>query len=65
MVNDTVEDISSNPTGTILITYFREFPTLPEVNEPPYGRWLARWFISPVGRRDLAGRLGLAAPFGK
>jgi hypothetical protein len=27
-VNDAAEDISSNPAGTILITYFREFPTL-------------------------------------
>jgi hypothetical protein len=59
-VNDGDEDISSNPTGTILITYFREFPTLPMVVEPPYGRWLARWIISPWRGRDLPGGLGSA-----
>jgi hypothetical protein len=45
-VSDIDEDISSNPAGTILITYFREFPSLPMVNEPPYGRWSARSFVS-------------------
>jgi hypothetical protein len=64
-VNHAVEDISSNPAGTILITYFREFPTLPMGNEPPYGRWLARSFNTPVtGERWLAGS-GWRRLFGK
>jgi hypothetical protein len=49
----------------MLITYFREFPTLSRGSEPPYGRWLDRSFVDP-----LAEELGLAsprwqAPFGK
>jgi hypothetical protein len=63
-MNDTVEDISSNSAGTILITYFREFPTLPMVNEPPYGRWLARSFISPLAGETWPAGSGWRAPFG-
>jgi hypothetical protein len=32
----------------MLITYFREFPIFLRVGEPPYGRWLARSFVSPL-----------------